>query len=286
MAEDDVVLYDANALSLGLSSELANAYPTHVVLLMGEHDAGKTTLLAEIHHAYLRAPLAGYLFAGSKTLIGFEERCFLSRLESGARREDTERTKYAGIRLLHLALAPEARPDSHTHFLLADVSGERFNEIRASVEEARELAPLIRQAAFIVLLVDGDRLSTARTQMATESSACILLRCLLEAGGLSSGSSLDVVISKWDYVLDRGAEGRAAELEESVRRLAGVPAPRFHRVAARVKSDVAIAPGFGIAELVRGWMEPAPRPRQVQANAAVRPAKRWYQRYRFRQGVL
>lgn len=279
---DDVLTYEGGVLPLDESSELANAFPTRVVLMMGEQDSGKTTLLAEVHHAYLKAPFAGFIFAASKTLIGFEQRCFLSRLESGQKIEDTERTKSPDIRLLHMALAPEAAPHVHTHLLFTDVSGERFRDIRSSEEEVKELAPLVRRANDIVLLVDGDRLTVAKTQMATQSNAAVLLRCLIEAGGLGDGSALHVVVSKWDYVVARGAENTAEQLERSIRKVTRSLVPQFHRVAARVTNESDVTPGFGLDGLVEAWM----REQVSSASPSIVPpalpnAGRWYARYRF-----
>ena len=135
---DEGITYEGAALRLDESYQVANALRPQFVLLMGDRDVGKTTLLAELHHSYLQAPFAGYLFAGSRTLIGFEERCFLSRFQSGLENEDTERTKSRDIRLLHLSLAPEAMPLRRTDLLFGDVSGERYRDIKTSVEEARE----------------------------------------------------------------------------------------------------------------------------------------------------
>lgn len=282
MADDDVLMYEGGVLRLDESSELANAFPARVVLMMGEQDAGKTTLLAEVHHAYLKAPFAGFIFAGSRTLIGFEQRCFLSRLESGQPEEDTERTKSSDIRLLHMALAPEATPDIHTHLLFTDVSGERFRDIRSSVEEAKELAPLVRRANDIVLLIDGDRLTVAKTQMATQSNAAVLLRCLLEAGGLGDESSLHVVVSKWDFVVARGAQDTAEKLEQTIRKATRSLVPHFHRVAARVTNQVDVAPGFGLDGLVKAWMRPhVPAASRSIAAFTVPDDGRWYERYRF-----
>jgi hypothetical protein len=282
VADDDVLTYEGAVLPLDESSELGNAFPTRVVLMMGEQDAGKTTLLAEVHHAYLKAPFAGFIFAGSKTLIGFEQRCFLSRFKSGQRAEDTERTKSSDILLLHMALTPEATPGVHTHLLFTDVSGERFRDIRASADEAKELAPLVRRANDIMLLVDGDCLSVAKTQMATQSNATVLLRCLLEAGGLGDGSSLHVVVSKWDFVVARGAESTAEQLEQAVRKVTRSLVPRFHRIAARVTNQVSVAPGFGLDGLVKAWMQQrVPTPLTSIAAATMPNDGRWYARYRF-----
>ena len=56
---------------------------TSVVLFAGTADCGKTTLLATLHLLFQRGPFAGYNFAGSDTLVGFEDRVSLARTASG-----------------------------------------------------------------------------------------------------------------------------------------------------------------------------------------------------------
>ncbi|MBX3506481.1 MAG: hypothetical protein KF895_13465 [Parvibaculum sp.] len=282
MADEDILTYEGTALALDESSELANAFDTRVVLLMGERDAGKTTLLAEIHHAFLKAPFAGHLFAGSRTLLGFEQRCFLSRIASGESKEDTERTKSADVSLLHLTLAPEEAPDKHTHLLFTDVSGERFKEVRSSIEDARELAPLIRRADQIVLLVDGDRLTVPKTQMATRTNASTFLRCLLEAADLGLARALHIVVSKWDFVVARGAAKDVVAFEDAIRKAVRPLVPRFHRVAARVTNETELQAGFGLDALVAAVAAPR-EARSTQNNLVALPISsgRQFHRYRF-----
>lgn len=282
-SEDDVSTFEGEALPLTQSFEIANAYPTHVILMMGEREAGKTTLLAELHHSFLRAPFAEYLFAGSRTLIGFEKNCFLARHLSGEEREDTERTKYSDIRLLHLALTRPDDPRQVRHLLLTDVSGERFKEIRSSRDEAEEIAPLVRRANHTVLLVDGNRLSVPRTQASVVTKACLLLRGLVEAGGLSSRNALHVVISKWDYVLARSATDQVQRLQDAIRKAAPTLAPQFHFVAARVTESVDIDPGYGLATLLQAWM--APTSKVAPCSDYAISATRAYLQYSFDEAL-
>lgn len=284
MADNDVATHEGFALRLDESHEVMNAVQARVILFMGDRDAGKTTMLAELHRAYLTSPFAGFMFAGSRTLIGFEQRCFLSRLRSGNAGEDTERTKSFDIKLLHLALAPEGSPAAPAHLLLTDVSGELFRDIRSSGHDAREFAPFVRRADEIVLLIDGERLAEAHTRMATRTNAAMLLKCLLEAGGLSEAASLHVVITKWDRVVALSAEKHADDFEKSILRIEGLSSPRNHRVASRVTGQVAgVTAGFGLNDLVSAWMNPAPR----AAPAVVLSDKptsvgRWFGRYEYR----
>jgi len=50
-----------------------------VIVVAGDEDSGKTTLLTSIYESLQASPMAGYRFAGSSTLPGFELRWALSR---------------------------------------------------------------------------------------------------------------------------------------------------------------------------------------------------------------
>src|SRR5262245_14552881 len=66
---------------------------TPIIFLAGDVKSGKTTLLGSILDALLVSPLGGYRFAWSETLMGFEEKCFESRVRSGRTTSDTPRTR-------------------------------------------------------------------------------------------------------------------------------------------------------------------------------------------------
>src|SRR5258708_2931827 len=55
------------------------ARPTRVVLVAGPANSGKTTLLSCLYERFHFGMFAGFRFAGSKTLVGFEKRCFHAR---------------------------------------------------------------------------------------------------------------------------------------------------------------------------------------------------------------
>src|SRR5438552_2319796 len=65
---------------------------TSVVLFAGTASCGKTTLLATLHLLFQQGPFAGYNFAGSDTLVGFEDRVSLTRTSSGRSAPTTPRT--------------------------------------------------------------------------------------------------------------------------------------------------------------------------------------------------
>lgn len=269
-AAEDITFSSGFPMLLREARVITEQHDARLVVVMGEKDAGKTTLLAELHHQFLTAPYAGFLFAGSRTLVGFEEKCFYSRIESGGEEDDTERTKHMDVRVLHLALRDEQRRGPATHLLFADVSGERFRQIRGSREEAGEFAPLLKRADRIALLVDGERLADVKTRQMSSTQPKTLIRGLLEAGALDGHSFIDVVFAKWDAVLAAKAEDVAGQLEGILKR---DHAPRlgqmhFHRVSSRRKHDVPIEEGLGLDGLLRAWTaKKALRPAQTRTPA-------------------
>src|SRR5581483_8028165 len=82
--------------SFGLSAEGASDFlamrPANVVLLAGDSNSGKTTLFAAIYERLLDGPFGEFLFAGSRTLHGFESRCFENRGGYGHTEPDTGHT--------------------------------------------------------------------------------------------------------------------------------------------------------------------------------------------------
>src|SRR4051794_8869948 len=66
-----VELPSGEALSEQEAEETMKVSPTKVVLVAGENDAGKTSLLCGVYEQYLKGDFAGYRFAGSRTLRAF-----------------------------------------------------------------------------------------------------------------------------------------------------------------------------------------------------------------------
>jgi Double-GTPase 2 len=109
------------------ATNLLRAQPTPVVLLAGAAKSGKTTLLASLHDCFQWGPFAGYLAAGSETLLGFEEQCFDSRVASGAEKPSTGRTSLeAGQQFYHLRV----RHESLQHVMSEQSRKFRFRQSR------------------------------------------------------------------------------------------------------------------------------------------------------------
>lgn len=282
-SDDDITFGSGFPLLLREVRVVTEENDARLVVIMGEKDAGKTTLLAEIHYQFLTGPFAGFLFAGSRTLVGFEEKCFYSRIESGGDDDDTERTKHVDVRVMHLVVRDEQLHDPPIYLLFADVSGERFRQIRGSREEAEEFAPLLKRADRIALLVDGERLADIKTRQIATTHPKTLLRGLLEAGALGRDSIVDIVLAKWDAVIAAKVEAVAAGLEEGLLRDFGsqVQEMNAHRISARRKHNVPITEGMGLGELLQVWT----RKRIPTANEMPTAVALFGQRAFFRFGA-
>ena len=115
---------------------------TSVVLFAGTADCGKTTLLASLHLLFQRGPFAGYNFAGSDTLVGFEDRVGLARTASGRDTPTTPRTTISEY--LHLQVRREDSSQPIRDVLLCDLWGDDFREAKDNVEACRGLTIIKR----------------------------------------------------------------------------------------------------------------------------------------------
>src|ERR1044072_7601167 len=92
---DTVDLPDGLEFDLVTGSLVTRAHLTRVIVVAGDKDCGKTTLVTSIYELFQLAPVAGYLFGGCRTFTGLERRCFFSRLASEQSHADTIRTSRA-----------------------------------------------------------------------------------------------------------------------------------------------------------------------------------------------
>lgn len=251
-------------LGLDGAHAITRAQFTPIVLLAGPARSGKTTLIASVHECFQWGPFADYAFAGSRTLLGFEEKCFDSRVSSGALTPSTARTPFqSGQHFFHLRVRKDDLSAGPRDLLLADMSGEYFERAVEAREDVRELG-IIRRADHFVLLLDGERLAANATWTDVRAEASLLLRRCLEEAMLGERSRVELLVTKWDIMLrelkDGGAQTRLSLVRD---RFTEQFAARFCRfrttpVAARPAPGSRLQRAFGLAPLFRSWIEEAP----------------------------
>ena len=262
---EEIDLGLGEALTLEEAARIAASARAQVLIIAGAVESGKTTLVASLFHLFQRGPFAGYLFAGSASLVGFDRRCFLARTASDREEMGTARTRPGETRtFLHLRTRPEDLSSAATDLLVFDLSGEDYKQAKDSVGECRQLG-VLRRADHFVLLVDGEQLSDIAQRQKARNEPCMLLRSCLDAGQLHEHSLVDILFTKWDLVEPEQARTEHTEFVEDVtedfkqRFSDRVGRLRFSMIAARPTKPGPYSLGHGMADLLPSWVKERPR---------------------------
>lgn len=200
---EGVSLFSGDELMPDQLTDVTYANPTQLVVIMGEPECGKTTILASLFDLFQKGTFGPYWFAGSQTQIGFEKRCHLSRMASGRLTPDTERTRSSEFSYLHLAIRP--MPDPVRHMLFTDVSGERFRLARDSAQEMEQLA-ILGQADQLFCVLDGGRLSINASRQVSKANLVTLLNRIEQNSSFPKGKGLFLLVNKWDIIVEQNQE--------------------------------------------------------------------------------
>lgn len=174
----------------------ARSRPT-VLVLAGGVGSGKTSIYAALYERLGRGPFAGWMFAGSKTIPGFESRCHWWRTGAGGEGIYMEHTRAGNLPWLHLRLRPTHSLGTARELLLGDFDGELYEQLATGQLPATEL-PFLRRADHIGLTVDGEKLADPLSRAAQRQRTEYLLDQLLQGDGLAGPTALIMVLSKAD----------------------------------------------------------------------------------------
>lgn len=255
-------------LSMGRGLTLEDLYPisaceqTHFCVFAGETGSGKTTLLTSIFHQFLRSADAfPYLFAGSQTLMSFEERAFYLRITSNRSDAEMKRTpRQSDDSILHLRLKHPNQLRA-VNLLFSDLSGENFEAIIGDVDAAQEeFSRIFRMAHRIVLLLDGAKLISVQQRQETIQRMIHLIRTLWDGHLIGEASKLILVVSKYDLILAKHDEDLIKKIDRIPgiiqKRLSGVSCQfTFLRIAALADNEADVESGYGISELLIKLLE-------------------------------
>lgn len=256
--KNTVHLFSGEELSLRDSTIITYNYAYTLVGIIGNHDCGKTTLLATLFDKFQDGPIDNtFYFAGSYTQIGFEKKSHLSRKHSGLSTPQTGHTTNSEITLLHLALKKKNRLNQPAkHLLLTDVKGERFETARVSLSAMQEL-DLLSKCNFIIIVLDGRKLIQLREKNAVIREMKSFLKMALEAKVITANQPVKIVISKWDLIHQSGQ----VKIEEFVksgfeRDFEGlITQLTFAKIASRpAEADGTFEWGYGMAGLLEEWL--------------------------------
>lgn len=272
MPDDVISLPDGKSLNLQEASEFFRIEDALLFVLAGPHESGKTTVLATLWELILKGNFGNLLFAGSKTIPGFEKRCFDSRVSSGRKVPTTQHTLLSEDPILHLRMRKSDLKVRAINLLFSDLAGERYRLAKDSLIEAKKLI-LIPRSDHFMLLVDGAKIVDKSKRQETFADTRLILRSFLDSGMLNKHSFVDVIFSKWDLVdLNIRAGGGAdkfvevieddlkIDFENRVGQLA------FFKIAARPVDNSKLHLGHNLFTTIQFMMEHTPTREYIVSN--------------------
>ena len=263
---DFVVVPGGHALDAAACDALLRQRGGTVVGLVAGPEVGKTTLIGLMYELLVRRRMATFAFAGSDTLRGYDERCYLARTATNAASADTLRTPAQDkLSFTHLRVASgNARLD----VTFSDRSGEHFERV---MDQPNEIAGFqeLRRADVILLLVD---LTELLKEPNLQFSRMRRWTMAMAQNGMLEGKAVLLVGTKADVAV-RTPRSRAAGkalgclADDLSRRTRGVPIlPRI--VACRPRKG-SIVVGEGVEALLAEIL--APKIREPEAVPEVWP---------------
>ena len=230
-----------------------------MVALAGMKDSGKTSLLARILQQFQDGPVGSYDFAGSRTMLRFEELNWLSTVESRVGSPKMERTSHIyDNTFLHLTVLENADGARPVDLLLNDISGETYPDAIAAQSVCEQLVCL-RRADHLAVLVDGEAIADWHLRHDQCDKARDFVQRALQTGQIGKQTVLHLVISKLDAVK---CIGDVNENFEVTRRLNDQFASKFQNQVAKLHQwEIAARPKDGslptydtIAKLFTIWV--------------------------------
>lgn len=279
-----VPLSPSKTLALADAEAVLRNRTSRAIAIVGPHDAGKTSLIAGLYDLFQNGPVQEFAFARSLTLQSFERACHDSRAASRNHVPHMERTQRGEVRFYHLDLIDQTT-EGRAALLLGDRAGEEYFETLDDPDTAASF-PELRRSDTVTVLVDGDKLLHLGLRHNVKSDVRMTLQAFIDAGAVKPWQRLALVLTKLDKVRSSAEfSPRAfADFESIVQVARSLFEHHFtsveaFQVAASPQSDTAQR-GEGLAELLRYWMEIAPRYEPKQAPKVVANASRAFDRLR------
>ena len=251
-------LNSGEALSVADGSEVLKSKRASVVALVGQAEAGKTSLIGEVYDAFQYGQYETLCFGGSRTLMAFEKICHKIRGTSRGRDLLEERTDVTPDPVLfHLLMARKER--NPQDILIADRSGESYRDMLDRPSMAAKCIEL-RKATVLNLLVDGARLCdpTERASVITECQQT--MQTLSHSSVLDGCTRVNVVLTKLDEVDGSADKERTHSTFEMIVNRVKATLPEgsekvgIYKIAARPYNE-RYKKGFGVEALLSNWLE-------------------------------
>jgi hypothetical protein len=271
-----VAISPSESLAFEDVSAFLCSQPATIVVLLGDRDSGKSTLICSLYDRFLHGPFAACDSCGIRTVIGLERRAHLERISSGRATPETQHTSIAeGLQYFHFPVSMTESANRRQDILISDRAGELYRNARGNSQLVEQLVE-IRSADFVVILLDGARLVEPSSRAGAFYAVRQSLQMLLDRGAMDTSYRVQVVTTKSDLInkapdvdllKERLSEFEARTLADFSHRLASLI---FYTISAR-DPDGTFTPAFGVDTLLNTWLD-GPKVRVGISTTAVEPA--------------
>jgi hypothetical protein len=260
-----VAVYPASPLEVDQVDAVMGEAETIMVIVAGDVDSGKTTLIALTYSAFLKGPVGGWRFAGSRTLLGYEACVQDHRMSKDQDNPSTQHTGFDINEYYHLDVQ-SIRDRHRKRLVLHNISGERYQQALGTASAAEELH-FLRRADIIVVMLNGESLLKKASCSHARSRLAELLMAIAKVGHLEANQPVQILISRWDAVVEAG---RVADIEQEMRKIQELAQTRLAEVGASNSVSIhGIASvtrhketrfGHGYSDVLETWVSLRPKP--------------------------
>jgi hypothetical protein len=252
-----ISVYPAQALDISQASTLLHGHASIVVLPIGRVGVGKTTLIASVYESLCEGPTNGHRFAGSESILAFEDRCHDAMWRSRRPVPDASHTsKDAKGIFLHLRLQRLGHEQDFKDLLVADISGELEDDL-IRLDKGGYLGTLLACASNLAILISGEELADPNKRYAAITRARVGLRTMTERSSAGTTANIFAAITKWDKCVT--AQGIQSVVERLTDELGSVsPGIKVVKTAVRPEVGSRLREGTGVSEFIAAILVPPP----------------------------
>lgn len=199
--KDSVKIYSGDAISEDDINDYFSQNFVKLIVLAGLPSNGKTTLISSIYDKFIQDGQYGdFEFVSSKTILGFEKRCYLSRLKNG-QRTDTKRT-ILGEDNSYLDLSLINKKDLTTQrVIFVDTSGEVFKKFRTDNQSIKDFKSMLRANHFSYIF-DISQYNEIDQRHWSKDNVKTIIRSIKDQNMFSPNVNIEIVFTKWDKIKD------------------------------------------------------------------------------------
>jgi energy-coupling factor transporter ATP-binding protein EcfA2 len=264
---DSISLNQSERMPIGDTSIFLKQGNGKVLAIVGPSDSGKTSLIGALYTLFLNGPINDVHFAGSKTMLAFEQACHDLRAISGRHEPLMKHTEYTsspmGINFYHLAVQKPIG-SSTTHLLLGDRTGEDYTNAPDDPATTKDFVE-VQRADKLIVLVNGEGLLEPSTRETTKARASHILKVFVDSGITNASQSVLLILTKMDALKTAG-DTKCIKVEQIFDKLCSDIQLKHHsdfaeigalKIAASPKSKI-LPFGYGIEKILDFWMNEIP----------------------------